>query len=101
MDRYLKKQEEIREEQAKYDAYNDKNNKTADKKWLKILKLQDDLNELEQHKDDIHLSETCKKHLEDWVKEHYYGRRKQLKTNAIQKGIECENEAVFVLNKAL
>lgn len=47
------------------------------------------------------LSKTCISYLEDRVKEEYYWRKKLLKTNAIQKGIECENEAVFVLNKAL
>lgn len=46
------------------------------------------------------LSETCKTYLEDWIKEEVYGRRKLLKTDAIQKGIECETEAIFVLNKA-
>jgi hypothetical protein len=39
--------------------------------------------------------------LESWIKENYFGRRKQLDTKQIKKGIECENEAIFVLNKAL
>lgn len=47
------------------------------------------------------LSKTCISYLEDWVKENHFWRRKILKTNAIQKGIECESEAVFILNKAL
>lgn len=46
------------------------------------------------------LSKTCISYLEDWIKENVYGRRKLLKTDAIQKGIECETEAIFVLNKA-
>lgn len=47
------------------------------------------------------LSKTCISYLEDRVKEKHYHRRKILKTWPIQKWIECENEAVFVLNKAL
>lgn len=48
------------------------------------------------------LSKTCISYLEDWVKDKVYGRQKDLSDiNAIAKGIECENEAIFVLNKAL
>lgn len=48
------------------------------------------------------LSKTCISYLEDRVKENVYGRRKDLSSiDAIAKGIECENEAIFILNKAL
>ena len=48
------------------------------------------------------LSETCKTYLEDRIKEKVYWRPKDLSDiNTIAKGIECENEAVFILNKAL
>lgn len=48
------------------------------------------------------LSKTCQSYLEQWLKEELYGRRVDLSNvDAIAKGIECENEAIFVLNKAL
>lgn len=47
------------------------------------------------------LSKTAITYLEDWIKEKHFWRRKLLKTDAIQKWVECEREAVFILNKAL
>ena len=48
------------------------------------------------------LSKTCISYLEQRVKEELYWREKDLSSvDAIAKGIECENEAIFVLNKAL
>lgn len=100
MDKYLDHIAMIKANEEKYTAMN-KETKTAQKTRDNIQRWKDELVELEKHKDDIVLSKTCIAHLEDRVKENYYGRKKQLKTNAIQKGIECENEAVFILNKAL
>lgn len=48
------------------------------------------------------LSKTTISYLEQWIKEAKYGRRVDLSNvDAIAKGIECENEAIHVLNKAL
>jgi hypothetical protein len=48
------------------------------------------------------LSKTCITYLVSRVKEKVYGRRKDLSSiDAIAKGIECENEAILILNKAL
>ena len=48
------------------------------------------------------LSKTCISYLEDRIKAKVYWRPKDLSDiNAIAKGIECENEAIFILNKAL
>ena len=48
------------------------------------------------------LSKTCISYLEDWIKEHVYYRKKDLSNvDAIAKGIECESEAIYILNKAL
>lgn len=48
------------------------------------------------------LSKTCISYLEQRVKEELYWRKKDLSSvDSIAKGIECENEAIFVLNKAL
>jgi len=99
LDKYNKKLKELETEQSKYEAITNKETKTAQKKWDKILKIWDDISELKQEKDKIVLSKTCITHLEQRIKENYFWRRKQLDTKAIQKGIECETEAVFILNK--
>lgn len=70
------------------------------KKRDKILELRDEIVELEKNKDTIVLSETTLSYLEDWLKENVYHRPKILDTKALEKGIECEKEAVIVLNRA-
>lgn len=48
------------------------------------------------------LSKTCLSYLESWIKEKIYGRGRDISSvDAIAKWIECENEAVFVLNQAI
>lgn len=101
MDKYLNQVEMIKTNQIKYDETKNKETKTAQKLRDNLQRWKYELTELEADKDRIVLSKTCQSHLEDWVKENYYGRKEQLDTKAIQKGIECENEAVFVLNQAL
>lgn len=91
----------IKNNQKKYEEMKDKTTKTAIKLLSDLERWKEKLPELETKKDEVILSKTCIAHLDQRVKEHYYWRRKQLKTNAIQKWTECENEAVFVLNKAL
>ena len=93
--------DQIKTNEEKYEATKNKETATAQKLKANIEKWKEELKDLEAHKDDVVLSKTCIAHLDDWIKENYYGRRKQLKTYAIQKGIECETEAIFVLNKAL
>jgi hypothetical protein len=101
MEKYNDAVSALAEAKAKYEAIANKETKTAQKAWDRILRLGDDVNELEKKKDEIVLSKTCIAHLEERVKEHYYGRKKSISTNAMEKGVECESEAVFVLNKAL
>lgn len=47
------------------------------------------------------VSKTLLTEVEDWIKEHRYGRRKIIETDAMSKWVECETESIFVLNKAL
>lgn len=93
--------EKIRKAEEKYDLTVNKTTKTATKLRDDIQRWYDDLNELELRKDDIVLSKTCMTYIDQWIKENYYGRRKFLKTKALQKGVECEQEAIHILNKAL
>ena len=83
MDKYLKTVNLLEEEKEKYEKIANKETKTAQNKREKILKLEDDVSELEKTKDNVVLSKTCQAYLEDWIKENYYWRKKQLKTNAI------------------
>jgi len=40
------------------------------------------------------LSETCKTHLEEWVKSDVYGQQKEIKSKYLTKGIEVEAAAI-------
>lgn len=101
MQSYIEQKEKVVDLKKRCEETKNKETKTYQKLEQRYIKAVADMVEIEEHKDDILLSKTCMNHLDEWIKEHYFGRRKQLKTNAIQKGVECENEAVFVLNKAL
>lgn len=103
MQKYLDAKAEVELQITKYNAMETRLQGMASGLKLKdkITKLTGELIPLEKNKDTVQLSDTCIKHLEQWVKENYYGRKKQLKTNAIDKGVEKEFEAVYLLNKAL
>lgn len=101
MQKYQDCLEKIKKWEEKYDLTVNKETKTAQKLRDDIQRRKDDLGELEKNKDDIVLSKTCMTYIDQWIKENYYGRRKFLKTRALQKWVECEQEAIFVLNKAL
>lgn len=51
-------------------------------------------------KSDI-LSVSCKTHLNNWVDENIFKRKKDVKTWAMQKGTEKETEALIIVNKFL
>lgn len=99
--KYLDMLESIASAKKKYEETKNKETKTAIALRDKIQRREfDELPELESHKDEVHLSATCISHLDSWLKEALYGRRKQLDTEAINKGNECEYEAIHILNKA-
>ncbi len=99
--KYADKLAQIETKEKKYDETKNKETKTALKMLDDIKKWKAELAELEKNKDKVVLSKTCIAYLDEWIKENYYGRRKQLHTMPIQKWTECETEAIFVLNKAL
>lgn len=101
MQKYLEQIEKVAKYEKQWEDTKNKETKTAQKLRDKILHAKDDLVEYEKKKDRVVLSKTCISYLDDRIKENYFGRRKQLKTNAIQKWVECENEAIYILNKAL
>ena len=103
MQNYLDLQEEIKVLEEKYSLVpENKKNIVSTVKLAERIKAKNiKLAELESKKDDILLSDTCIKYLENWVKEKYFNRKKILKTDAIEKGTEKEFEAIYILNKAL
>jgi Mg2+ and Co2+ transporter CorA len=56
MDKYLKAIEALEKTKDEYEKTVNKETKTAQNKWEKILKLEDDVNELEKNKDKMVLS---------------------------------------------
>lgn len=46
----------------------------------------------------IGLSETAKEIIQDQVRSEYYGVRKEIYTKPMQKGIECEQQSIDLLN---
>jgi len=56
------------------------------------------LNELLEKKDTAKtLPKTCKTYLQNWLKEQIYKRRKEVKSKYLDKGNECEDEAIEML----
>lgn len=94
---------DIETEQAKYDAMVNKNLKPAHAKLAKIEKLKTDLVELELHKDDDVLSETCKTYLAN-----IYGWEKYKKWPVVsgdepikqfRKGNLVENDSIKLVSE--
>lgn len=50
-------------------------------------------------KDAGNLSATAKNHLKEVYIRHRYGRDKDIQTKAMKKGLECEEESIFMLSK--
>jgi len=62
-----------------------------DKKIPETKKL---ISELELVKDKIELSETAKTHVQDWLKEHIYGVKKEISSKYLNKGLALEDKAI-------
>lgn len=102
MQKYLKMKDQIDRSIEKYEWMKNKETKTAIKTITDIKRREDELKELEKNKDQIVLSKTCIKHLDQWIAKNYYWREKMLNVAHIEKWTECEREAIeIVLNKAL
>ena len=100
MEKYIKAKESLDKNISKYEATKNKETATAQKLHERIKKQASEIWKLEKNKNDVILSKTCQTYVDSRIKQNYFWRRKQLDTDPINKGIECEKEAVFVLNKA-
>lgn len=80
--------------EAKYDNFKNKQCKSAIETLEKIGELKYSLPELEIHKDDIVLSETCKSYLIQSYVLSKYGRVREIQTKQMIKGTISENESI-------
>ena len=94
LDKYNDKLLELQQEQEKYDAMPKKELKSAINKAEKIEKVKLELVELEQKKDVIELSDTCKTHLVQSYIFEKYGRVKDITTKEMKKGILVEDNSI-------
>lgn len=100
MQKYLDMKERVEKTQVKLSQVKNPDTKTAIKMATDLKRWQAEYEELEKDKDRIVLSKTCVKHLDQWIAKVYYKRQKLLFVDHIDKGIECEKEAIHILNKA-
>jgi hypothetical protein len=79
---------------------NAKNKETATfKKDLeKLTFLEKELPNLEAKKDKIQLSETAKSYIKQIAKEDFYGYESEFSNKYTQKGVQCEQESINLLN---
>jgi len=100
-EKYLDATELLLKHKTDYSLMVNKETKTAAKKWDSICATEKKVIELESEKDSTFLSDTCKTHLNNWVDENIFKRKKDVKTWAMQKGTEKETEALIIVNKFL
>src|SRR4051812_41271401 len=93
-DKYNEAVSKLAEATKKYaDTFN-KSTKTASELHAKILKLNTEILLLEKEKDEILLSDTCRKTLLRAYAEQVKGRREELKNKFLDKGNARENDSI-------
>ena len=98
--------QKFNEEKAKFKKYQEEYNgtanketKTAKKKREQMDKALEKMRELEEVKDEVTLSATCKKELRAIMIDHKYNRRKRIESKYLTKGIECEEAGITLYAK--
>lgn len=84
----------ISSNEEKYENFKNKECKSALQAKEKIVELRDALPELERHKDDIILSETCKTYLIQSYVLSKYGRVREIQTKQMTKGTISEEDSI-------
>jgi len=94
--KWSEKVEQLKKANDDYNAFANKETKTAKTLENKIITYTAELPELERHKNDLHLSKTCIAVVDQWIKEQpeFYGRPKEFTSKYTDKGIECEDSAI-------
>lgn len=93
MQKYLECKQWLEDNIVKYDGMK-KELKTAKDLLTKIQDKSLKLKQLEQHKDDLFLSSTCKTHLADVYTRVKYGRTEDIKSKYLEKGLKLEEDAI-------
>lgn len=86
--------------QNDYDLCKDKETKTAKNKLAQLEKTNALIKELEASKDDVELSETCKKQILRTYASQVYGRRDEVSSKFLQKGHAREEDAITLVSRA-
>lgn len=82
------------------DAQNREYDELSNKPKLTI-KQAEKLAALEIKKTNIELPQTAKTYCETWLREKLYGRRKQIFTKQMEKGIICEDQSIEYIAKVM
>jgi len=77
----------------------DPSTKRAAKKLLSLEKVVREMTELDKVKDEILLSDTCRKRLAKIYAEHAWGKSRDLVSNAIEKGLAMEEAGLDLVSE--
>lgn len=94
MDKYLKAEKDWKEAIVQSSGMDDFESKAYQNLSDKINKLDALRKKLKEFKDDAHLSDTCKSYLSQVYTEVTTGRKKIIKNQYIEKGLELEEDAI-------
>lgn len=94
MDKYNDAVASLALNEEKYEGFKSKEGKMALLAKCKILELQEAIPELEAHKDDVVLSETCKTYLVQSYVLSKYGRVREVQTKQMAKGTISEDDSI-------
>lgn len=99
LDKYNDEVAKLAKLKAEYEAISNKETKTAKNKLAAISKSESEVARLLLLKDEIILSETCKKHLADKYVSAVYGRNKDLQNKYIKKGNAVEEDSITLYSR--
>jgi hypothetical protein len=94
LEKYNEAVESLEKYKFEYAEMKNKETKTAQKKLEQIEKYESAVSQLYLTKDEVHLSETCKKELIKVFAAHKYNRTREIRTKFFDKGIETEEDSI-------
>jgi hypothetical protein len=99
LDKYNKKVQDLAEKKEKRDSTKNTATKSYSDLVAKISELESEVSRLEKVKDEINLSETAISYLIDIYTESLTGRRDEVSTRYMEKGIKVESNAINILSE--
>lgn len=94
MQHYLGEKERIDKAHGRYLGLVNKDTKTAHELKDNLTRWDHDLKILDQNKQTVLLSQTCRTYLDEWMKEKVYGRRKEIHSKYLTKGLIMEDNSL-------